>query len=301
MKKSLLFKIVTACVPLLFIACASKKVVTDNANANIGSSKTHKAETNAPTSMSAVSFIQKVMDNQVFSKNIVGDMNFNIKVGEKDLSVPGSIHMRRDEVIRLQLFIPLLGSEIGRLEFTPNYVLVVDRMHKEYVKADYNELSFLKNNGLNFYSMQALFWNELSLPGTNKLSDKDYGKYQVDFTAEGNTFPVSLKKGNMSYLWQADKQNGQITDASVLYQSNNHGSSDLTWNYSDFTAVGVKQFPANQHFKFNTTATTKRRSIEVNIKMKSVKTTEKWDTNTTVSEKYKKIQPTDVLGRLLGM
>ena len=302
MKRKGLTTICIVSLSLMFVACGSKKVLTDSSTSPGGISTTtgtKSPSTSAATT--ALSFIEKVMDNQVYSKNIVGDMNFDIQVGSKDLSVPGSVHMRRDEVVRLQLFIPLLGTEIGRLEFTPDYVLVIDRLHKEYVQADYNQLEFLKNNGLNFYSMQALFWNELAMPGAKQLTKKDYDKFKVDLNTTGLTLPVMLKKGNMSYTWQANKENGQISNASVNYQSNSHGSSDLTWDYDEFTPVGVKQCPANQKFKFTTTSTGKKKTIEVNIKMKSVKTTEKWDAKTTVSEKYKKVEPKDVLGRLLGL
>jgi hypothetical protein len=169
------------------------------------------------------------------------------------------------------------------------------------VQANYNELEFMKNNGLNFYSLQALFWNELTMPGTKQLTSKDFRKYDVDLDAAGENLPISLKKGNMTYKWQANKENALISNATVNYVSNSHGSSDLTWDYSDFTKVDAKQFPANQMFKFTTTSTGKKKTVEVNIKMKSVKTTEKWETKTTVSSKYKKVQPENVLGKLLGM
>ncbi len=55
--------------------------------------------------------------------------------------------MRKVEVIRIQLFIPILGTEVGRLEFTPNYVLIIDHLHKEYIKADYTQVDFLKEAG----------------------------------------------------------------------------------------------------------------------------------------------------------
>ena len=71
-------------------------------------------------------------------------------MGSKDVTVPGSVHMRKDKVIRIQLFVPLLGSEIGRLEFTPDYVLVMDRFNRQYVKGDYNQLDFLRDNGISF-------------------------------------------------------------------------------------------------------------------------------------------------------
>ncbi len=54
-------------------------------------------------------------------------MNFNLQAADKDITVPGKLSMRKDEVIRIQLFIPILGTEVGRLEFTPNYVLIIDR------------------------------------------------------------------------------------------------------------------------------------------------------------------------------
>ena len=283
------------CLPLLLAACGTKKAVIDN------SKQPHPTTIDATNATAGVAFVQKVVDNKVSDKNIVGDMSFNIKMGEKDITVPGSIHMRKDEMIRLQLFIPLLGSEVGRLEFTPDSVLVVDRMHKEYVKADYNQLSFLKNNGLTFYSLQSLFWNELLVPGSSSVTRKDYAAFEVGAEQGNDTKPLSMKKGNISYRWLAAKETGLITNATVSYQSSSHGSSDLVWDYGNFTSVGVKQFPALHNIKFTTTSSNKLKKVEVNIKMKEVKTKEKWDTKTTVSGKYKKVEANDILGKLLKM
>ncbi len=73
---------------------------------------------------------------------------FNLQAGDKDITVPGKLSMRKDEIIRIQLFIPILGTEVGRLEFTPDYVLIIDRLHKEYIKADYTQVDFLKKQGI---------------------------------------------------------------------------------------------------------------------------------------------------------
>lgn len=69
--------------------------------------------------MQKLAFVQKVSDNQVYAKNITGSINFTIRMGEKKISVDGALRMRKDDVIRLQLYAPILGFEIGRLEFTP--------------------------------------------------------------------------------------------------------------------------------------------------------------------------------------
>lgn len=278
-------------IVMMLSSCASKKTIVDTGVSSVDTSK----------SDAAVAFVKKTTSNAVETKNITGNMNFTIAMGKKDISVPGSVHMRKDEVIRLQLFIPILGSEVGRLEFTPDYVLVMDRMHKEYIKADYNQLDFLRNNGLTFYSLQALFWNELLIPGKKIVAEGDYASYSVDF-GEGKTeYPLTITNGNMTYKWNVGATNALINSALVTYKSRENGNSSLSWKYSDFKKVGTKQFPATQTFTFTTTATGDTKSGTVTIKMSDVKTDSKWDPQTIVSSKYKKIEATDLFTKLMEM
>ena len=271
--KKLHITIATMSLALLLASCASKKAVVDNMPKAQTTTKTPSTSQTASTratdkqsqvtdvaATQAAMYLKKVVDNQVYAKNVVGDMTFNIKMGSKDISVPGSLHMRRDEVIRLQLFIPLLGTEVGRLEFTPGRVLLVDRMHKEYIEADYNQLDFLKNNGLNFYSLQALFWNELLVPGQKGVVEADFPKFNVDGSS------VKLTNGNMTYNWTTSN-NGQIVMTNVNYSTAKSGASSLLWMYSDFKALGTKQFPAHQNFQFSTTSNKQMKTVKVDIDM----------------------------------
>lgn len=280
-------------LPLLLTACGSQKAAVQD------SSKAGQ-RTESKAAASSFAFVEKVNDNKVSTENIVADLTFSATMGSKDVSVPGSLHMRKDKVIRLQLFIPIIRTEVGRLEFTPDYVLVVDRMHKQYVKEDYNKLDFLRDNGLNFYSLQALFWNQLFLPGTRSVGENDLQKFSADVNATSEYIPVSLTEGNMSYLWNANRLTGLISDALVTYTASS-GKSALTWKYSDFKAVGAKQFPANEEFSFQTTASKKVQKTTVVLDMDGIKTTDKWDAETEVSSKYKKIEAADIFGKLFDM
>lgn len=275
-------------------ACGTSKVTT-------GSGTGKEAADTRSEAVRKLSFVQKVSDNQLYQKNIVGKLSFTLQSGDKDITVPGQLHMRKDEVIRLQLQMPLLGSEVGRLEFTPDYVLVVDRIHKEYIKADYNQLDFLRDNGLSFYSLQSLFWNQLLLPGTKKVSESDLKKFDVTLDETAKNLPVKLQSGHMTYTWTANRTSGQIVRALVSYVSGQHGTSTLDWTYAGFMALGSKQFPAKQAFSFTTTATRKQRSVTVTLDMSKVTTDSNWEALTQVSSKYKKVAPEDVLGKLLNM
>lgn len=290
MKTRQIIAAAACCLIVMLAGCASHKTIG-------GTSGKETATGNAQGAPEPQDFVRKVSDQKVYAKNIVGKMTLNVKMGSKDVSVPGALRMRRDEVIRIQAFIPILGSEVGRIEFTPDYVLVLDRMHKEYIKADYNQLDFLRDNGLNFYSLQALFWNQLFLPGSNKVGEGDMDKFNVSATSEFQT--VSLHRGNMDYTWSADVT-GRIAKAKVCHSSTSHGNSTLDWDYSRFVSVGSKFFPARQSFSFSSTAIKGKGTTSVVIDMDDVKTDEKWDARTEVSSRYKKIEASDVFGKLLN-
>lgn len=294
-------KMVTLCLPLLLGACGTKQAVMGNKNSPSTTASTGSSSRGQQSeAVQKLSFVQKVSDNQVYAKNITGNMSFNIQMGDKDISVPGALRMRKDEVIRIQLFIPILGTEVGRLEFTPKYVLIIDRLHKEYIKADYNQVDFLQKQGVNFYSLQALFWNQLLLPGTQKVSESDLKKFDADLGVSGDEIPVSFQQGNMTYTWQANRSNGRISQADVNYRTS--GSlSNLHIDYSNFKSVGVKYFPATQKLTFKTNATKKQQELHVNFSMDEVKTDSNWEAETQVSGKYKQVSPEDVLGKIMNM
>lgn len=288
--KNILFAVALGGMTLAIAGCGSKKAATEGTSSTV--------DKHNGGNVQALAFVQKVANQKVSTQNIVGKMSLNVQMGSKNITVPGSLHMRYGEVIRIQAFIPLLGSEVGRIEFTPDYVLVIDRMHKEYIKEDYNKVDFLKNNGLNFYSLQALFWNQLFMPGTTSISDANLLDFGV--TEAGNSKHITLKKGNLNIVWNADNANGRISTAKATYSSLTQGKSSLNWTYSNFKAVAGKMFPAYQKFTFATTAIKNQSNISLTIDMDGVKTDSKWEAKSEISKRYKKIEATDVFGKLFG-
>lgn len=288
--KNILFAVALGGMTLAMAGCGSKKAATEGTSSTVVKHNGGNVQ--------ALAFVQKVANQKVSTQNIVGKMSLNVHMGSKNITVPGSLHMRYGEVIRIQAFIPLLGSEVGRIEFTPDYVLVIDCMHKEYIKEDYNKVDFLKNNGLNFYSLQALFWNQLFVPGTKSISEANLMDFGV--TETGNSKNITLKKGNLNIVWNADNANGRISTAKATYSSLTQGKSSLNWTYSNFKAVAGKMFPAYQKFTFATTAIKNQSNISLTIDMDGVKTDSKWEAKSEISKRYKKIEATDVFGKLFG-
>ncbi len=284
----------------LLASCASKKTMLIDNAAAAGSATTEKtaATGTASTAVEQLSFVQRVADNSVYAKNIAADATFKLKIEGKEVSLPAKVRMRRGEVIRLQLLVPLLGSEVGRIEFTPGRVLVVDRMHKEYIEEDYSKIAFLAQNGLSFHTLEALFWNQLFLPGKECVGESGLKKFTADLTTGGATVPVTLQNGSMNYCWNTDRTTARIVETDATYGSLSHGTSKLVWKYSNFCTMGVKQFPATQQLSLSTTVSGQPRTVDVSIKMSSIKNSDDWETLTTVSDKYKRVEASDILKKI---
>lgn len=304
-KDKLMGKVAALCLSLLLVSCGAKKAIVTDADVVMpttkkitGKAAIHQGELNDVTSQQ--NLLQKVLDNQVYAKNITGGMSFQLQAGDKNIEVSGTLRMRKDEVIRIQLNAPILGFEVGRLEFTPDYVLILDRIHKEYIKADYTQVDFLKNQGITFYSLQALFWNELTLPGVKEVTKADFKKFLIDLNAVGNDVPVSYQAGKMKYQWGVERVSGRINQADVTYKASG-STSQVSMKYEKFKNVGVKMFPAKQTLSFVTDATQQKREVTFTIDMNDVKTDSKWDAQTEVSSKYKKVSPESVLSKIMNM
>lgn len=280
---------------LVFASCGTNKAIVKQS--------TTVKQTTAPTQSSVqkqkLQFVQKVSDQSLYQKNLVSDLSFTLNTGSRNISVPGILHMRRDEVIRIQLLIPLIRSEVGRIEFTKDYVLFIDRMHKQYVKASYNDVAFLKDNGINFYSLQALFWNQLFIPGQQRVGESQLSMFSVDLAAvQANNVPVTLLDGKMAYKWLAESVSGLINMAEAKYTSANHGVSTLKWNYGNFQNFGAKKFPVYHEVTIQTQATKQQRTIKAVFELNGLNDNADWESFTTPSNRYQKVGVDEILEKL---
>ncbi len=246
----------------------------------------------------AQAVLRKVYANQADARCISSKIKFTLRNGRKDLSVSGSLRMKKDEVVRIQLTAFGL-MEVGRLEFTKDYVLLMDRMNKQYVKVRYADVGFLRSNGLDFYVLQALFWNQLFIPGRQGVDESSLGMFAVaDGGAAGNNL-ISLEQGGIGYLWSADKADGRITNVDVTYSGKSAGATSVSCAYGSFKPLGAKQFPTDITLALKTAALGNAGGMSVDIAIDKLGTDDGWDTFTTVSGKYKQVSVEDIINMLL--
>ena len=93
--------------------------------------------------------------------NFTSKVRVTITQEGKDVTTSGNLRMRYGDVIQLTLVDPVLGiAEIGRIELSPNKVLIIDRVNKRYVDTTYEDFSALKSRDIDFNTIQEFFWQE---------------------------------------------------------------------------------------------------------------------------------------------
>lgn len=91
------------------------------------------------------------------------------------LTVGGNMKMKSHERVQISLLMPILRTEVARIEITPDEVLLVDRMNKRFVRATKEELKEILPKNAQFSSLEKILMNA-SLPGgKTELTGKELG------------------------------------------------------------------------------------------------------------------------------
>lgn len=237
----------TACVMAvlaLCIACGSSKkaVQSDADNLTGATTKVDQQTRNA---------VEKLAANRQTVRGVRG----KVAVSIGSLSASGSIKMKRDEIIQVQLSALLGLMEVGRLELTPEYLFVIDRINHEYLRVKWAEVPELQQAGINFYIFQALFWDELFLPGRTQTPEAS------EFTSRQLGEQLLLEpKDNanaiMALQFFLENKTGLVRQSSVT--SPKVPSLRLDWLYTAWNPLDGKDFPAEMQMLLTSSGKAKR-------------------------------------------
>ena len=285
MKLNSFLKVAVVALPLVFTACGSrKKVVKEEAPIT-------------PEMQSKIDFIARVNDRAQTTKFLTSKVKFSVEVGQQKLTLTGNLKMKRDDVIRLQLM--AFGFvEAGRIELTKDYVLIMDRINKQYLKAPWMSVDFLRNSGITFSTLQSLFWNELFRPSVVTVE-----KHATDSIADynlldsGDDMIISLEQGKMDYSWLASRNDAIIKMANILYKDRFNGNSQLNWDYDQFEKLNKSLFPR----KSVVTLTTPEKEVKLGMTLSYIGAETEWETRTEISNKYREVSVDEILRRFMSL
>ena len=283
MKLTNILKIAALAMPLVLTSCHTHKQVVKEAPV-----------VSSEENMENTAILAKVTDNAQPAQFVTSKLKFSVEYGSQQMSLTGNLRMKRDDVIQMQLM--AFGFvEAARLEFTKDYVLIIDRINKQYLKAPYNYVDFLRNSGINFFTLQALFWNELFKPGLQKVDKNALASYTTSI--DGDDAIISLEQGKMNYSWLTNRQTGRIKMTNISYRDILKGNTQLNWDYLELTKMGAKTFPNNM----KVTLTTPEKELKLGIRLNYLGNESEWETRTKVSDKYHEVDVDQILRRFMAL
>ena len=265
---------------LLVTSCGSKKSLTSGSADMSRFSKT--------------AYLKAVVDNAPEFDEFSAKMRLALSSGSEDISVGGSIKMKRDEAIQLSL-VAVGIVEAARIELTPKRLLVLDRIGRRYVEVKYDDLPFFKQSKVDFYTLQALFWNELFLPGVKHVEKGDIQNFDV--TRGEPQVTLTAEKGKrLSYSFLTALANGLLEESRIHVYLKEENDYQLNWVYGHFLALDGKPFPTRMNLALQGTIKPMKASFEF-----SRCDTKAEYTPLTIPKRYKEVAATDILKQLLTL
>ena len=77
-----------------------------------------------------------VKPDDVAQQYLSSKVELTIPHGDAVFTVNGTMKMKQGELVQMSFLMPIFRSEVARIEATPSYLLMVDRMNRRYVKAN---------------------------------------------------------------------------------------------------------------------------------------------------------------------
>ena len=185
--------------------------------------------------------IESIKHQSISFKTLSSSLRFSMKPGvnKNTTTVNAQLRIIKDRAIQLSLRIPFLGSEVARLTVTPEQITIIDRMNRRYVSENIQSLKKITDFDFDFYSLQALFTNQLFVAGKQYVPQDNYN----NFNWSEDDFFVKLNNKDsqgINYIFTSDFTNRIIR--TEMYK--NKEEANLNWLYSDFgSASNNSLFP----------------------------------------------------------
>lgn len=113
------------------------------------------------------------------------------------VSVGGTMKMKTHERVQVSLLMPILRTEVARIEITPDEVLLVDRMNRRFVRATKEELKGMLPKNAEFSRLEKILMDASLLGGKTELTGKDIGIPSLE-KAKVQLYEFSTKEFSMT-------------------------------------------------------------------------------------------------------
>lgn len=187
--------------------------------------------------------LELIQEQSFQFKTLTARLNVDLNLPDNNLSSRVDLKMVKDSAFQLSVQ-PFLGIEVFRVELTTDSIKIIDRMNKRYMADNYSNLKGQTPIEFNFYNLQALFTDQLFLPGQKEIASKHYNRLKM--RQEGPLAELKVKDAmGLFYTFMADRE-GKLISTYISEPSDRYS---LQWMYTDFRLAGNRLFPMKMDVK----------------------------------------------------
>jgi hypothetical protein len=254
-----------------------------------GCKTTHQPAAVALAKMRKEDRIESIQQQSIPFNTLSSSLRFSIQPGKKKNTTSTNAQLRiiKDQTIQISLRIPILGTEVARATFTPEQVILIDRIHKRYFSQSMQAFKEKTSFDFDFYSLQALFTNQLFIAGKPSVTPNDYNTFQWNENQYLFTLNNTDKQG-VHYDFTGDFTQRIIQ--TEMYK--NKDDVNLNWQYKDFGLTSNNRlFP----MKMTMELTIPNDLITMNLLFNNVDINTDFELNTSVPNDYQPVTMEDII------
>ena len=235
--------------------------------------------------------VETTLSRQLQYETLTGKADLSLLIDGKRINSRAEIRMIKGKYIQISAQ-PLLGIEVARLTISPDTLLLIDRMGKQFICEEITSVQSVLPEEINFNALQSLLTNQIFDMQVKKLTPKDALLFSQKRTTDG-LLSISTQSGkriNYDFILNPE---ASLIQTDVLTKT---GSKLLECKYDAFKKIDNGQlFPYNLTLSFSL----KGQPVNADINYLSLNIDRKADISFTIPNKYKKLKVQDILSMLL--
>lgn len=229
--------------------------------------------------------INDVLESELKYKTITTKGSLELKKGNSGKKMTTVFKIVKDSIIQASVR-PMFGMEAIRVSFTPDSILIIDRLKKQYVAESFANSEMIKNLDFNYSNLQALFTNQLFVPGKKEVSKGDYKKFNLSTTSDVHLLQTK-DKNDLLYNFAIDASN-RIASTLVYNEAKKF---TLQWSYSDFVTDGKNIYPTSMVAKVDVA----KNRVDVGINYTKLDIDKELNIDNSIPSKYTKVSFIDFM------
>jgi len=240
-----------------------------------------------PGKLSAMGKEERIASVQYQSipfNTLSSSLRFSVKQQTKKNTTSANARLQivKDKIIRLSLRIPILGTELARISITPEQIIFIDRMNKRYASESMQKFQEIAKFDFDFYSLQALFTNQLFIPGKSSITSDDYAAFKW---SEDQSFVKLNTMDNQGIHYDFISDSGDRIIQTEMYK--NKKETNMNWQYNDFgSASNNRSFP----MKMTVELTAPKDFITLNLIFNNVDIDTDFETDDSIPPGYQPVK-----------